>query len=289
MTTKEMEIIASYIDAAVQLATNNTVKALVLPKGDPGEKGEPGDSGERGPPGELGPQGEKGEPGPAGPEGETGPPGPPGPGGERGEKGDTGPVGEVGPMGPQGEKGIDGAPGPQGGPGDPGPAGPVGDKGDPGPMGEKGDPGANGRDGVGIAEAKLVAGSLVLKLTDGQTLDLGRVMGEPGPVGERGEKGVDGRDGRDGTDGRDGVATKDELHALLKDMVPAAVEKAMAAFMASVPWPEYKGVWSDGEGYREGNFATWDGSVWHCNTTGTKQRPGTGPDWQLEVKKGRGG
>jgi hypothetical protein len=47
----------------------------------------------------------------------------------------------------------------------------------------------------------------------------------------------------------------------------------------------YVGVWATGK-YHEGNFVTHDGSMWHCNRE-TEQRPGTGPDWTLAIKKGR--
>jgi hypothetical protein len=58
----------------------------------------------------------------------------------------------------------------------------------------KGDP------GIGIAEARLDDGRLVLALTDGSERDLGSVIGEPGKDGRDGDAGEPGKDGRDGTD-----------------------------------------------------------------------------------------
>jgi hypothetical protein len=48
-----------------------------------------------------------------------------------------------------------------------------GDKGEPGPQGPKGDPGAPGKDGVGISNAAITNGKLILTKTDGSTVDAG--------------------------------------------------------------------------------------------------------------------
>lgn len=56
---------------------------------------------------------------------------------------------------------------------------------------------------------------------------------------------------------------------------------------AVVPLQVYRGVWADGD-YLEGDTATWAGSLWHCNRSATKAKPGDGStDWTLAVKKGR--
>ena len=58
---------------------------------------------------------------------------------------------------------------------------------------------------------------------------------------------------------------------------------------AVIPVQVYKGVF-DASDYEQGDTATWAGSLWHCNMTGTKAKPGDGsPDWTLAVKKGRDG
>ena len=49
---------------------------------------------------------------------------------------------------------------------------------------------------------------------------------------------------------------------------------------------EYAGAHENGKGYRKGQFATHEGSLWHCNRA-TVQRPGDGGDWTLAAKKGR--
>jgi hypothetical protein len=49
---------------------------------------------------------------------------------------------------------------------------------------------------------------------------------------------------------------------------------------------KYCGVWNDGT-YRNGNFVTHDGSVWHCNCD-TSVKPGTDSVvWTLAVKRGK--
>jgi hypothetical protein len=48
----------------------------------------------------------------------------------------------------------------------------------------------------------------------------------------------------------------------------------------------YVGVWAVGK-YYEGNMVTLDGSIFHCNVAETTQRPGTGPDWTLAIKRGQ--
>jgi hypothetical protein len=49
----------------------------------------------------------------------------------------------------------------------------------------------------------------------------------------------------------------------------------------------HRGVWRDTEDYRWGNMVTDGGSTWHCEKTGTDERPGVGDDWTLIVKRGR--
>lgn len=175
----------------------------------------------------------------------------------------------AGPPGPQGEPGPPGPPGEKGEAGEPGATGEKGEKGDPGeagPRGEKGDPGERGERGE---------------------------KGEAGMEGPRGPKGERGVDGRDGKDGRDGVATKDELNALVKaavdECVPQFVEQRITEFLKDWPKPEYRDVWKDSETYERGNFVTWGGSLFHCNDSGTKSKPGTDGSWTLAVKRGRDG
>lgn len=189
--------------------------------------------------------------------------------------------------------------------------------------GKPGADGKDGKDGRGIDAAEIKDGNLVLRFSDGDVVDVGRVVGQKGESGERGEagprgekgdpgergergekgeagmegprgpKGERGVDGRDGKDGRDGVATKDELNALVKaavdECVPQFVEQRITEFLKDWPKPEYRDVWKDGSTYERGNFVTWGGSLFHCNESGTKSKPGTDGSWTLAVKRGRDG
>lgn len=110
-----------------------------------------------GPQGTPGPQGDPGEPGVQGPKGDPGEQGPTGPQGEPGPKGDTGPQGEKGETGTQGEQG---------------------------PAGPKGDP---GKDGRGITSVTIKDnGHLEINYTDGENVDVGKVVGENGLDGASG-------------------------------------------------------------------------------------------------------
>ena len=94
--------------------------------------------------------------------------------------------------GPKGDPGEAGRPG-QGG--KPGPAGSPGRAGAPG----VGVAGAPGRDGTSIDTAIVNAdGNLLLGLTDGNVLNVGRVVGPAGATGPTGPTGLPGRAGRDG-------------------------------------------------------------------------------------------
>ena len=94
--------------------------------------------------------------------------------------------------GPKGDPGEAGKPGQDG---KPGPAGSPGRAGAPG----VGVAGAPGRDGTSIDTAIVNAdGNLLLGLTDGNVLNVGRVVGPPGATGAPGPAGLPGRAGRDG-------------------------------------------------------------------------------------------
>jgi hypothetical protein len=46
----------------------------------------------------------------------------------------------------------------------------------------------------------------------------------------------------------------------------------------------YKGTWRSGGDYVAGAFVTHAGTLWHCNVTGTPDKPGTSDAWTLMVK-----
>ncbi|MGY6517386.1 MAG: hypothetical protein ACXIUZ_01600 [Lysobacteraceae bacterium] len=70
---------------------------------------------------------------------------------------------------------------------------------------------------------------------------------------------------------------RDERIAKLESRIDEAERKGFGI--------RYAGVWKPGKHYTEGQFATFQGGLWHCNAD-TDTRPGTGPHWTLAVKSG---
>ena len=104
----------------------------------------------------------------------------------RGYTGDTGPQGIQGDVGKKGDKGDKGDQGLRGYTGEQGPKGDTGPKGE---KGEKGDIGEAGKDGRGIHKMYINAGDLYVIYTDGEKVNIGRVLGDQGPQGVRGRSG----------------------------------------------------------------------------------------------------
>ena len=67
------------------------------------------------------------------------------------------------------------------------------------------------------------------------------------------------------------------------------LEAEVARLRSTTAEFKYLGTWAADQSYLRGNFVTRDGSLWHCNTTATQERPGQGSDWTLAVKRGRDG
>ena len=101
-----------------------------------------------------------------------------------------------------------------------GPTGPKGDSGDDakpviveavGPQGEKGDKGDKGEPGNALSEAGIYEESLILNFTDGNKVDVGKVVGQRGGqgkqglIGEQGPIGPIGQQGEQGPIGSQGV------------------------------------------------------------------------------------
>ena len=86
------------------------------------------------------------------------------------------------------------------------------------------------------------------------------------------------------------------LAAYSKQIAPViagAIDKAVAPIKLRIAELEaaqaefkYCGVHEAGREYKRGNFATADGSIFHCNRT-TTARPGDGDAWTLACKRGR--
>lgn len=54
---------------------------------------------------------------------------------------------------------------------------------------------------------------------------------------------------------------------------------------------QYRGIWTESENYDKGDVAVTGGCSYHCQVSGTKQKPGTlgADDWKMMVKAGRDG
>lgn len=153
--------------------------------------------------------------------------GPQGPKGEKGEKGDKGAAGPAGPQGPQGEQGEKGTQGLKGERGEKGVQGPTGPQGPKGEKGDKGDPGEKGVDGtvafesltpeqkeslrgVSITAVSIdTDGNLTITFSDGDSENVGNVIGPQGVPGPKGDKGDVGPVGPQGPQGEKGEQGKD--------------------------------------------------------------------------------
>lgn len=124
----------------------------------------------------------------------------------------------VGPQGPKGEKGERGEKGAEGPAGPQGPRGEKGDKGDPG---EKGADGAVAFEsltpeqkeslrGISITAVSIDAdGNLTITFSDGDSENVGNIIGPQGPQGPQGEKGDVGPQGPQGPQGEKGEQGND--------------------------------------------------------------------------------
>ncbi|MGB3044546.1 MAG: hypothetical protein WBB98_15305 [Xanthobacteraceae bacterium] len=145
------------------------------------------------------------------------------------------------------------------------------------PKAKDGEP---GKDGVGVAGAVIDRdGSLVVTLSNGDTRQLGPVVG---------------RDGEPGKPGHDGFALKgfevelmeDGRTILMKfdDGGPFSYTRELG-----VPAMIYRGVYREGV-YQKGDTVTFGGSLWHSNKDGNTEKPDTGSGaWTLAAKRGRDG
>lgn len=160
-------------------------------------------------------------------------------------------------------------------------------KGEQGPPGPQGEAGKAGVDGVNLAGALIdKSGSLVLTLSNGEVRNVGLVTGKDGVPGEPGKDGVPGTDGAPGLGFDDLDVIYDGLRNFTFRMKRA---EAVKDWSFNVPFPLYARAWKDGNEYKEGDLATWDGSLWHCDIDGPG-KPGTaGGGWTLALKRGQDG
>lgn len=183
----------------------------------------------------------------------------------------------------------DGEPGPAGPPGPAGKDGPAGEKGErgeagePGAPGKGGEPGPAGKDGASAVGAFIDRdGGLVLTLSNGETRNLGIVVGKDGAPGRDGEPG---RDGKDGLDFGDLIVDFDGKRSFSIRAVRGEQQKDLGTF--SLPVMLYCGIWREGS-YEAGDVVTHGGSTFVAIEP-TDGKPEISRSWQLAVKRGRDG
>lgn len=134
--------------------------------------------------------------------------------------------------------------------------------------------GQDGKDGVGLAGAIIDrSGELVVTLTNGETRNLGPVVGKDGDPGKDGRDGF-GFEDIDLLDTDEGVILRFIRGGDVKDFrLPIIVDR---------------GVYKEGQTYRPGDGVTWGGSFWICQEE-TTDKPDSGKGFRLAVKKGRDG
>lgn len=151
------------------------------------------------------------------------------------------------------------------------------------------------RDGVGVAGALIDReGSLVVTLSNGDVVDLGRVVGrdaDPDAMAQLVQTSVDAIPRP--KDGKDAFGLEDFDAILLDDSRTIRMSFTQANIThehdLAIPAMIYRDVWKDGAAYEVGDTVTWAGSLWHCGIP-TAEKPGEGSAaWTLAVKRGRNG
>lgn len=149
------------------------------------------------------------------------------------------------------------------------------------------------KDGAGLAGGVIGRdGHLILTLSNGNTINLGPVVGKDVDMTEvermvaekvaaipRPKDGVDGLGFEDLSveyDGKRTFTLKFERGDKSK------------SYSFKTPQQIYVGVYENGKQYEIGDTVTWAGSQWHCKKD-TTAKPNESDDWTLSVKRGRDG
>lgn len=128
------------------------------------------------------------------------------------------------------------------------------------------------KDGRGLAGALIDrTGSLVVTLTDGALVDLGRVEGRPGD---------------DGLGFDDLTVDRDGDRGFVLRFSRGEQEKT---FSFKMPVLLDRGVYRAGQAYEEGDCVTFGGSLWIAQRATEEKPDGEDTGWRLGVKRGRDG
>lgn len=140
----------------------------------------------------------------------------------------------------------------------------------------------DGRDGLDAVTPILKDGVLLFTMSDGSVKEVGRVAGR------------DGDPGKPGKDGRDGFQLENFDAKLMDDgrtiLLSFEQQDLMYSVELGVPAMIYRGVYKEGSEYEKGDTVTWGGSLWHCDTEKTAEKPDSSEKhWTLAAKRGRDG
>lgn len=94
-----------------------------------------------------------------------------------------------------------------------------------------------------------------------------------------------------GPAGRDGLSIQHFDAEVMDDgrTILLSLEDEKHSFKVELSFPVmiYRGVFREGQEYKQGDTVTWGGDMWHCDTD-TKDKPdGEQRCWTLCVRKGR--
>jgi hypothetical protein len=129
----------------------------------------------------------------------------------------------------------------------------------------------DGADGVGLAGAVIDRdGQLVVTLTNGQAVPLGKVVGEDGKSAF-GDIDFEGE-------------LKDDGRTLVFRMIQGEIAQS---WEVEAPWPLDQGVWSAEKAYRRGDGVSWGGEFYIAQVAAPKDKPGVGGDWRRAAMRGR--
>lgn len=149
------------------------------------------------------------------------------------------------------------------------------------PVPKDGTDGKDGRNGLDAVKFFRDAnGHLIVVKSDGSTDDLGEYVGKDGAPGERGKDGADGVGFDDMEFHYDGERT-----ATFRFVKGDRIREEKI----SLPVMLYRGIFREGESYKQGDVCTWGGHVWHCDTDTNDKPDGKERCWTMAMRKARDG
>lgn len=154
----------------------------------------------------------------------------------------------------------------------------------------------NGKDGIGLTGALLdKEGHLIVTLSNGKLENVGKVCGENGKdinpenitrqIKELFDAVPKPKDGIDGVGFDDMSVEYDGEKTVTFIFAKDDTEKL---FKLNMPIMLFRGAYKEGTEYTVGDTVSFGGSSWTA-IADTKEKPGTGKDWQVSSKKGRDG